>query len=93
MRCADCPDLGDTGTRKRAVCCLREGRLHGNRAAQVIVDDPAGDDILGRASDRRDDNAARQMAALRDACPPGTPLHNRKARRRAAARFGARSLI
>lgn len=27
MRCADCPDLGETGTRKRAICCLVDGKL------------------------------------------------------------------
>lgn len=39
----------------------------------------------------RDDNAARQMAALREHCPPGTPLNNRKQRRRALAKFGRKA--
>lgn len=34
MRCADCPDLGDTGVRKRAICCLVDGKLR--RAADQV---------------------------------------------------------
>lgn len=33
MRCADCPDLRN-GTRKRAVCCQREGELRRRAAAE-----------------------------------------------------------
>lgn len=95
MRCADCPDLGDTGTRKRAVCCLRDGA---ERVAAAIGGNP--DAIAAQlgmivaepltAADLKpsDTNAAMVAARLREVVPPGTPLNNRAQRRRAAARYG-----
>jgi hypothetical protein len=91
MRCHDCPDLGETGVRKRAVCCMRSGKLVGHGARLLIADKAGTFQDVAAVADLRDDNAARSAAALRDVCPPGTPLNNRLDRRRAAALYGRKA--